>query len=437
MRTSLVLALALTTALSTACGGALEADDATGSQSSALLDPRVPLEPQPNPKPCCTFIPTTRTPGEIIPPAPPPPASLHGTITSYAGFGGHYGHDNGPVQTSFTGPSFVASTPSGFTWVVDIDGDPTNSCIRLIQNTRPSGAAAGGKHVQTFLQQNGYGFDVNAISGVTVDPTNGDLFMTADNGVYRLAANGDFNQFSGYHGYGAGASTPPPAGYADSFRFNTRFNGPAGIVRDAQGNLFVADTNNHAIRKLTWSVDPSGLPLATVTTVARDTSAAAFSPTSLAIDERDGSLYAVSGQAVYHVILGAPVANPQAAVGTVNLHAGSPTTWGFADTSATGGFGYASGLFNTPKGIAVDRSGNVYVADLGNKLIRKITSNGTKTSPVTVETVAFHALLPAQVTFDGYGPDDDAALMAPFGLSFWNDALVMTDGVRGNVRILH
>lgn len=435
MRTSLVLLLALTPLGSTACGGLLDGGDVTDEQSSALRgDPMLPLPlpPTANPVPVGRLEkPPVRVPGEVIPPAVTPPASLYGTITSYAGFPGQTDHSDGPVQTSFGHPTWIASTPAGLTWVVDLDdeldvyADQYKSRIRLIRDTR-SGAA--GPHVQTILVQTDYTIDVNGIGGMAVDPATGDLFVsqTRYHTINKITTAGAVSLIAGFNAYGATWGTLQAAYYADSpldslgvaHPFQARFNGPAGLARDAQGNLFVADTNNHAIRKIT----PAGV----VSTVARDTSASPLAPSSLAVDGRDGSLYTTSGHAVYHVLPGA-----SAATGQIVLHAGNPTTGGYSDTIAT------SSLFNEPKGLAVDRSGNVYVADKGTAHIRKIVpSNGSVSSVAMVETVSFHPYS-YQPTFDGYGPDDDTFLGAPWGLSFWNDALVMSDAARGTVRVLH
>ena len=424
MRTSLVLVLALTTLGTTACSGSLDGADASSEQSSALRgDPMLPLPLPPTANPVLAGGPIKI---EIPPHGQPhalPPASLYGTITGYAGFPASYGHSDGPVQTSFGHPKLVATAADGLTWVVDLDdavdeyGRHSKSCLRLIRDT--GHGVANPLHVQTFAASGAY-VDPNSIGGVAVDPATGDLFASiADvwgHSIVKITLAGVATTVAGYRSTPGVGQYLPPAYFADSpidaagvaHPFDARFDGPAGIARDAQGNLFVADTNNHAIRKIT--------PAGAVSTVAQD---ASVSPGALAIDSRDGSLYTTSGHAVYHVV-----------PGQISLWAGNPTTAGIQDSIVQLSY------FNAPQGLAVDRSGNVYVADTGNAKMRKIVpADGSLFSMPTVVTISFQPYS-QQVTFDGYGPDE-AVLQAPSSLSFWGDALVMSDATRGTVRVLH
>ncbi len=412
MRKSLVLAAILCAVCSPACGGAAS-EAITGEQSSALGgDPRTPA-PTANPVPCCSDRIEPSTPRGPAVPAPPA-ASLYGTITGYAGFPESFGHNDLTPQTSFARPTLIASTPTGLTWVIDMDETgPFESRIRLIRNTR---GAVPGPHVETIRQPDANDYYVPGmagIQGVAVDPANDDLVLAMPSRLLKLSVGGQISIFVGsFAGFNDGSTDP-------------RFRRAAGLAYDAQGNLFVADTTNHAIRKVT----PAGY----VSTVAHDTSALPFSPESLAIDRRDGSLYATSGHAVYRVVPGAT-----AATGTVAIYAGSPTTGGYRDDIA------GSALFYEPKGLAVDRSGNVYVADKGTAHVRKIIPSSIPSPPpakfpmsmlARVETVSVQPFS-SGITFDGYGPDD-AVIDSPWGLSFWGDALVMSDAVRGTIRVLH
>jgi len=150
-------------------------------------------------------------------------------------------------------------------------------------------------------------------------------------------------------------------GFADGEGTTAKFCFPQGIAVDASGNVYVADMGNHRIRKIT----PAGL----VSTLAGSVigfadgigAAAQFSqPHGLAIDA-SGNLYV--GDWSNHRIRKITPA------GVVSTLAGSGTD-GFADGAG------AVAQFNLPKGVTVDVSGNVYVADVGNNRIRKITPKG-------------------------------------------------------------
>lgn len=145
------------------------------------------------------------------------------------------------------------------------------------------------------------------------------------------------------------------------------FYSPTGITIDASGNLYVADYGNNKIRKIT----PDG----TVSTVAgngtagsineTDTLATFNEPTGVAIDAAGNLYVADSGNDLIRAITPA---------GVVTTLAGGDTTG-----SAINGTGINASFFD-PVGVAADASGNVYVADAGDNLIRKVTSGGVVTT---------------------------------------------------------
>lgn len=149
-------------------------------------------------------------------------------------------------------------------------------------------------------------------------------------------------------------------GTAASFRF------PAGIAIDSKGNLYVADTGNDLIRLITSSGTVStiagGGPIGSVNGTG---AAASFnSPVGVAIDASGNIYVADAGNNLIREISPA---------GLVSTLAGSGAA-SFANGTGT------SASFNFPSGVAVDASGNVYVADLENRLIRKVTQGGVVTT---------------------------------------------------------
>ncbi|MDB5102137.1 MAG: hypothetical protein JWM80_6558 [Cyanobacteria bacterium RYN_339] len=154
----------------------------------------------------------------------------------------------------------------------------------------------------------------------------------------------------------AGSGTP---GFADGQGAAASFNAPAGIAVDSAGNLIVADAGNHAIRKIS--------PAGEVTTLAgtgatgfkdgAGAGAAFASPQGVGVG-RDGTVY-VADTGNHRV-------RKLAADGTVSTLAGDGTA------GNTDGFG---GRLNAPRGLAVDAT-RVVVADSGNQRIRVIALNG-------------------------------------------------------------
>ena len=164
------------------------------------------------------------------------------------------------------------------------------------------------------------------------------------------------------------AGSPFQSGHVDGTGSTARLSGPSGIAVDGNGNLYVSDMNDSTIRKIT----PSGV----VTTLAgipgqpgvKDGagSVAQFnSPSGVAVDQNGNVYVADSGNSTIRKITPA---------GDVTTLAGSPSLSGSAD-----GLGRTA-RFSSPRGLVVDGSGNIYVADSGNSTIRTVTSAGVVTT---------------------------------------------------------
>ena len=147
-----------------------------------------------------------------------------------------------------------------------------------------------------------------------------------------------------------------------------RFDAPFAVAADGAGNVYVADTDNHTIRKVT----PEGV----VTTLAGKAGSA-------------GSADGTGGAARFYRHSGVAVdgAGNVYVADTVNdtirkvTPAGVVTTLaGKAGVSGTNNGTGGAARFNTPFGVAVDSATNVYVADTYNFMIRKVTPAGVVTT---------------------------------------------------------
>lgn len=161
------------------------------------------------------------------------------------------------------------------------------------------------------------------------------------------------------------AGLPETPGSADGANTNARFNDPAGIAIAQDGTIFVADNQNHAIRRISTNGAVTTLAglLGTPSCADGSGSTARFdSPTGLALGP-DGALYVsdTGNHTIRRVTTN----------GDVTTLAGSAGNADYADGPAT------VARFNQPLGLSVAADGTVFVADSGNHLIRVIATNAT------------------------------------------------------------
>jgi sugar lactone lactonase YvrE len=164
---------------------------------------------------------------------------------------------------------------------------------------------------------------------------------------------------------GVGASTWAGSGnqaYINGTDTAASFYNPTGLAIDAAGNLYLADSYNNVIRKISTTQVVSTLAGAGSAGFNNGIGNAAsfFLPTGVALDASGNVYVADAGNNVIRQISPAGVVTTLAGTGASGNTDGSSTT----------------ATFNSPQGLAVDPRGNVYVADNGNNSIRKITPTG-------------------------------------------------------------
>jgi len=192
--------------------------------------------------------------------------------------------------------------------------------------------------------------------GVAFDSTTGNIYVADQNNhtIRRITPGGNVTTYAG---------APGDADWVDGPAATARFNGPNGIVVDSHGNVFVADQGNDVIRKITTDGNVSTFAgdgnFAWVDGVGGN---ASFGfPSGLAVDSADNLYIADVLNEVIRKITPA---------GVVTTVAGQPGVSGGKNGAV------ADALFNNPSAVAVDAHGNIYVSDSGNNAIRKISPIG-------------------------------------------------------------
>jgi secreted PhoX family phosphatase len=202
------------------------------------------------------------------------------------------------------------------------------------------------------------------------------VFVTDFGAVRKITSAGVVTTLAGVAGgFGSADGTGRTAG----------FGSPNGIAIDGAGNLYVADEGNHTIRKVT----PAGV----VTTLAGSAgmrgsadgtgAAARFNFPAAVGTDASGNVY-VADEGNFTIRKITPA-------GAVTTLAGAVGMQGSVDDTGS------AARFHVPVGIAVDATGNVFVADYGSHSIRKVTPAGV------VTTLAGSAFVSGSA--DGTGPD--------------------------------
>jgi trimeric autotransporter adhesin len=329
-----------------------------------------------------------------------------GTISTIAGLGptapGFFGDTTAAVGANLNGPLDVALDASNNIYIADTN----NANVREITaSTGIINSIAGSTAIVSGVFTLAYGYSgdggtailatLAGPAGVAVDSA-GNLYIAtyADNRIRVVNSKGIISTFAGNSASGFTGDGGPA--------LNAQLSAPRGICLDSSANLYFADRWNNRIRKIA-----AGVVGGTITTIAGSGQgnyggdggaavSAQFSDPSGAAVDNAGNVY-ISDLLNNRV----RVVSPN---GTINTYAGN----GVAGFAGDGGAATSAQL-NQPAGLAVDSSGNLYIADSNNSVIRKVTPQGT------ISTVA------GVGGTEGYSGDGGAAtkatLMAPLGVA--------------------
>jgi len=308
-----------------------------------------------------------------------------GAIRTFAGANREQG-DGGPATSAVLNfPARVARDAAGNIYF----SDKGNNRVRKITAAGTISTIAGtGSGVASGDGGPAPSAGVPSPTGVAVDSA-GDVFIGSGPQVRKIGTDGNINTIAG----------TPTAGFSGD-------GGPAtsaqlgavnGLALDSAGNLYIADTTNERIRKVSGgqitTVAGSGPPGSFGGDGGPATLALLFSPFDVTVDG-SGNLYITDtvNQRIRQVD----------SQGTIHTIAGGNG----AGSGGDGGAATAAKLFN-PEGVAVDNAGNIFIADTFNNLIRRVNSSGI------ISTIAGTGA--AGFSGDG-GPATSAQIQAPTGM---------------------
>lgn len=273
-----------------------------------------------------------------------------GIVTTLAGGRDEGSKDGQGSIARFSYPSTVACDRVGNIYVADTG----NQTIRKVTPTGNVTTFAGEPETPGRIDGSGKSANFGYVGGLAFDAA-GNLFVSDTNyaAIRKVTPDAVVSTFAG--------STP---GDQDGVGSAAQFFNPYGLAVDAAGNIFVADTFNSKIRKITPAAVVSSVPSPKF---ADDASyplgGSYFQPRGIAMDATLDLYVADTGNSV---------------VRKVSATQGAFSLAGVAGASGASIDGLGSAArFVGPWAIALDRSGNVFVADRSDNTIRKITPSGT------------------------------------------------------------
>jgi uncharacterized protein (TIGR03437 family) len=320
---------------------------------------------------------------------------ISGLIYEFAGEDHEQGDGGKAIDAVLFSPNRVAWDKAGNLYITDAE----NNRVRKVTPSGIINTIAGtGSAVISGDGGPATSAGIDSPTAVAVD-SSGNIFIATDNQIREVDIHGNINTVvntsdtAGFSGDGAAATA-------------ALLNSPVGLVFDPAGNLYIADGQNHRIRKVSGG---------NITTIAGSgpiclnpcndgsftgdggpaTSATLSYPWDVAFDSSGNLLIADYGNNRIRLV---------DADGNINTVAGSGTSSGYM-----GDLGPAtSALLDGPIGVAADKSGNFYIADNNNSVIRMVDAFGVISTIAGTTTTGFSG--------DG-GPAGSAEFHDPYAVA--------------------
>jgi uncharacterized protein (TIGR03437 family) len=299
-----------------------------------------------------------------------------GIISEFAGAGHDQGDGGKAIDAVLFFPDRMAWDSAGNLFIADVNN---NRVRKVTPNGIIDTIAGNGSAVVSGDGGPAISAGIDGPAAVAVD-SSGNLFIATENQIREVDIHGNINTVvnttntAGFNGDGAAATA-------------ALLNSPVGLAFDSSGNLYIADAYNHRIRKVS---------VGNITTIAGSgpvclnpcnngsftgdggpaTSATMSYPWDVAFDSSGNLLIADSNNNRIRLVN---------ADGNINTVAGSGTSSGYS-----GDLGPAtSALLDAPTGVAADNAGNFYIADDSNNVVRMVDGFGVISTIAGTNTIGF------------------------------------------------
>jgi trimeric autotransporter adhesin len=270
------------------------------------------------------------------------------TTVAGGGFSSSCSFSGSATSVALSGPSGIALDGSGNLYIADTG----NGCIRKVSGTTVSRLAGGGFSSSCGFSGSASSVLLSSPSDVAVDSAGTVYIADAGGSCVRQVSAGTVSRLAG----GGFSSSCGFSGSASS----VSLSGPGGVTVDSAGNVYIADTGRNCVRKVsagTVSRVAGGGSSSACSFAGAATSLALNAPGDVSVDGNGNVYISDTGANCVRQVSGSNVAT---ILGT-----------GTASYSGDGGFD-AAATVNGPDGVAVNASGDVFVADAGNNRVRRV-----------------------------------------------------------------
>lgn len=321
-------------------------------------------------------------------------------VTAGTGKPGFSGDSGAPFLAQLACPAGLAMDRSGTLYIADsqnhrvrkIAGGQVTSLPGLSALRTPTGLsldASGNLYIadsgsgQIFRVSTGGAVTVSPLNArdVAADPNTGNIYAADGSSVRKVTPAGIVTVAAGIGTFGYSGDGGDPT--------RARLNRPSGVARDTTGNLYIADTANHRIRKVLLNGMIVTLAGAGQAGDSGDGGLAAAAllnaPASVAVD-KSGNVY-IADTGNHRIRQVSPL-------GTISTIAGTGKAGYSGDLGPA-----AAAQLNAPAYVIADDSGNIYVSDTANHRVRRIAPDGG------IATIAGNG-------FQGFAGDGSSALYA-------------------------